>query len=127
MKPPHEAARLFPSLGADEIEARVSRRWRIASGRFPLPTFTPRCPFAHRGWHELEAPVQLSRIGYGISPGSRTRYRADVHMKCTDCSAHWTHGVVISEGVYRRAMATGTGSVWHWREIRDALEGEGSP
>lgn len=112
------ADRLMPRFEPGAVHDRVSARWVFADGTFPVPV---------GGW--LACPVcrdtviQLARYHFHRRRDSATYYRCDVQMKCTACSATWTHGVVVPKAVWKRGMdGENTARVWQYREVCDVLD-----
>lgn len=112
------AAHLLLERTPEEVLESVDRRWRIVADRFPFPRWPINCPVCGG------VDIHLSRIGYGTRPESLLR-RADVGFKCRDCSHYWTHGVPITDGVFKRATAVR--QHWSWRQIREVLHDHGLP
>ena len=72
-----------------------------------------RCP-------SCESPdVQLRHVTYHEQPG-KSRYRADVSLKCRDCSMVLSHGIVCPQEHFRPQSADHR-STWQAAEVLRAL------
>lgn len=107
---------MFPELSPEEVLAAVQARWDL-SGPVPVPIGDwLACPVCravdpqvrHFRFHRRESAIP---------------WRCDVSVKCTSCSAVWTHGVAVTEEMYTR-RDTPAGRDIPWREARDLLRKE---
>lgn len=102
----------FPALPAEQVHERVAARWDL-SGPAPVP---------YPGW--MACPVcrceqiQIRWWKWHVRPPKATvPWRCDVSIKCTDCSALWTHGIPVPEDVFSRCARNLRRTV-AWRDVK---------
>ena len=106
---------IFPSFDPETVLKRVQEKWDL-SGDFPLPKWDIRCPVCG------SPHVQARNWQFAYQYNSPTKYRCNVSFKCTECSAVWIHGVVITEEMFRKHVKIDNKPVYYpWREVKEKL------
>jgi len=108
---------LLPVEPVEDVAQRVARHWDL-SGMFPMPKWDVQCPVCR------SPLVQYRRVLFFRRRRFHNPYRCDVDMKCRDCSAIWTHGVVIPEEMYYRHCKRREGCLYEWKAVRSLLRPE---
>jgi len=110
---------IFPAYSEEEVLNRVSKAWTIEEGDvFPLPKFVVECPVCK------SVDIQARNWQFTLKDSGGNKYRCNVSFKCTQCSAVWTHGVVIPEIMFRKHVKGNIHQtkLYHWREVKKLLE-----
>ena len=87
------ALMVVPEL--EVVHENVARAWYLGE-RFPVPKFDPKCPACD----SMKALIRMYRF-FMRGGQATTPYRCDVYMKCMDCGAVWTYGIVISKEMFK--------------------------
>lgn len=77
---------------------RLRTRWFLDEVALPIPRQHFRCPICHT------ADVQIRAWKFHVREASNHPYRCDVHFKCRECGLAWTHGILVPEPMFTRAI-----------------------
>ena len=108
---------LFPSYKEEEVIRRVKQAWDLSLD-FPMPKFDLRCPVCG------SFDIQARNWQFVFKDSGGCKYRCNVSLKCTYCSAVWIHGIVIPEELFRRHVKENEHQtrLYHWREVKEWLQ-----